>query len=84
MEYRLNSKDFRRIVSIKLASREEIPEWYNTLVDQREMCGELIPSWDIIMPDVIMGRYWSKRLLGETIHGRRRTMESNIHRRLVL
>jgi hypothetical protein len=84
MEDRLNSKDFHRIISIKIASCEETPEWYNLLVAQREICGVLIPPWDILMPDLIMGRYWIKRFLDETIYGRRRTMESHIHRRLVL
>jgi hypothetical protein len=35
------------------------------------------------MIDLIMGRYWSKTLLGETINGRRRTMESHIHKLLL-
>jgi hypothetical protein len=30
-----------------------------------------------------MGLYWSKHILGETIHGRRRTMESHVHKFLI-
>jgi hypothetical protein len=83
MEDRLNSKDFHNIASIKLASREETPEWYGILVAYGEMCGVFIPPWDSIMPDSIMGLYWSKKLLGETMHGRRRTMESHVHKLLL-
>jgi hypothetical protein len=35
------------------------------------------------MPCSILGRYWSKKFLGETIHGRQRTMESHIHKLLL-
>jgi hypothetical protein len=48
-----------------------------------EMCGVFIPPWDSIMPDSIMGQYWSKKFLGETINGRRRTMESHVHKLLL-
>jgi hypothetical protein len=70
MEDRLDSKDFHRIASIKLASRDETPEWYGILVAHGEMCGVFVPPWDSITPGSIMGQYWSKKLLGETIHGR--------------
>jgi hypothetical protein len=83
MEDRLNSKDFHRIASIKLASRDETPDWYGILVAHGEMCGVFVPPWDSITPGSIMGRYWSKKLLGETIHGRRRTMESHVHKLLL-
>jgi hypothetical protein len=83
MEDRLNSKDFHKIASIKLASREETPEWYGILVAHGEMCGSFIPPWDSIMPDSIMGLYWSKKLPGETIYGRHRTMESHVHKLLL-
>jgi hypothetical protein len=82
MEYHLNSKDFHKIVSIKLASREETPEWYGIFVAHGEMCTVFIPPWDSIMPDSIMGLYWTKKLLSETIHIRR-TMESNVHKLLL-
>jgi hypothetical protein len=36
-----------------------------------------------IMTDSIMGLYWSKKLLGETIHRRRRMMESHVHKLLL-
>jgi hypothetical protein len=75
MEDRLNSKDFHKIASIKLSSREETPEWYRILMAHAEMCGVFIPP-----SDSIMGQYWSKKLLGETIHGKRRTMESHVHK----
>jgi hypothetical protein len=42
-----------------------------------------IPPWDTIAPDLIMGLYWSKKLLGETIHGRRHTMEFHVHKLLL-
>jgi hypothetical protein len=48
------------------------------------MCGVFVPPWDSIMPGSIMGRYWSKQLLGETIHRRRRTMESHVHKLLLI
>jgi hypothetical protein len=83
MEDRLSSKDFHKIASIKLSSREETPEWYGILMAHAEMCGVLIPSLDSIMPDSIMGQYWIKKLLGETIHGRCRTMESHVHKLLL-
>jgi hypothetical protein len=83
MEDRLNSKDFHHIASIKLVSRDETPEWYGILVAHVEMCGVFIYPWDSIMPGSIMGRYWSKKLLGETIHGIRRTMESHVHKLLL-
>jgi hypothetical protein len=83
MEDSLNSKDFHKIASIKLSSREETPEWYGILMAHAQICGVLIPPWDSIMPDSIMGHYWSKKLLGETIHGRRRTMASHVHKLLL-
>jgi hypothetical protein len=83
MEDRLDSKDFHHIASIKLTSRDETLGWYSILVAHGEMCGVFIPPWDSISPDLIMGRYWSKQLLGETIHGRRRTMESHVHKLLL-
>jgi hypothetical protein len=83
MEDSLNSKDFHRIVSIKVASREETPEWYNILVAHGEVCSVFIPPWDSIMTYLIMGHYWSKQLLGETMHGRRRTLESHVHKLLL-
>jgi hypothetical protein len=52
-------------------------------VAQVELCGVFIPPWDSIAPDLIMGLYWSKKLLGKTIHGRRRTMESHVHKLLL-
>jgi hypothetical protein len=79
MEDRLKSKDFQMITSINLASREETPEWYGILVAHGEMCGVFIPPSDSIMPYSIMGQYWSKHILGEMIHGRRRMMESHVH-----
>jgi hypothetical protein len=48
------------------------------------MCGVFISLWDSIAPDLIMGLYWSKKLLGETIHGPRRTIESQVHKLLLL
>jgi hypothetical protein len=42
-----------------------------------------VPPWDIIIPDIIMGQNWSKKLLGETIHGRQRTMAPHIHKLLL-
>jgi hypothetical protein len=83
MEDRINSKDFHQIASIKLASRDETPEWYDILVAHGEMCDVCVPTWDSIMRGSIMGWYWSKKLLGETIHGRRRTMESHVHKLLL-
>jgi hypothetical protein len=83
MEDRLNSKDFHKIASIKLASRDETPEWYDILVAHGEMCGVFVPPLNSIIPGSIMGRYWSKKLLGETINGRHRTMESNVHKLLL-
>jgi hypothetical protein len=83
MEDRLNSKDFHQIASIKLASRDETTEWYGILMAHGEMCGMFVPPWDSIMPGSIIGRYWSKNLLGETIRGIRRTMESHIHKLLL-
>jgi hypothetical protein len=64
------------IVRTSTKSRDETPEWYGVLVAHAYMCGVCVPPWDIIMPGSIMGRYWSNKLLGETIHGRRRTIES--------
>jgi hypothetical protein len=46
MEDRLNSKDFHKIARIKLASREETPEWYGILVAHGEMCGVFIQHHD--------------------------------------
>jgi hypothetical protein len=83
MENRLNSKDFHKIASIKLASRDETPEWYGILVVHIEMCCVFVPPWNSIVPDSITGQYWSKKLLGETIHDRRRTMESHIYKMLL-
>jgi hypothetical protein len=83
MEDCLNSKDFHHIASIKLTSRDETPGWYSILVAHGEMCGVFIPPWDSIAPDLIMGCYWSTKLLGETIHGRRRTMESHVNKLLL-
>jgi hypothetical protein len=84
MEDRLNSKDFHKTSSIKLISRDETPEWYGILFAHGEMCGVFIPPWDSIDPDLITGLYWSNTLLGETIHGRRRTIESHVHTLLLL
>jgi hypothetical protein len=70
MEDLLNSKDFHQIASIKLASLDETPEWYGILVAHGDMCGMFVPSCDSTIPGSIMGWYWSKKVLGETIHGR--------------
>jgi hypothetical protein len=47
------------------------------------MCGVFIPLWDSIVLDSITGQYWSKNILGETIHGRRRNMESHVQKLLL-
>jgi hypothetical protein len=83
MEVRLNSVDFHHISSIKLTSRDETPGWYSILVAHGEMCGLFIPPWDSVVSDLVMGRYWSKKIWGETIHGRCRTMESHVHKLLL-
>jgi hypothetical protein len=70
------------IVIINLASHEETPELYSIIVSHGTICGVFLPPWDIMLSDLIIGRYWSKKLLGETIHGRRRTMESHVHKLL--
>jgi hypothetical protein len=83
MENWLNSKYCHNITSIKLTSRDDTSEWYGILVSHDEMRGVFIPPWGSISPGFIAGCYWSKKLLGKTTHGQRRTMETHVHNLLL-
>jgi hypothetical protein len=84
MEDRLNGKDFLKTSGLKLTHGEQNLEWYRILVTHGETNGVFIPPWEIIAPNSVMGRYWDKKLLGETIHGRRRAMESQVNKLLLI
>jgi hypothetical protein len=60
----------------------KLPNGHTTMA-HGEMHGVFIPPWDIIVLESIMGAYWDKKLLGETIHGRRRTMDTHINKLLL-
>jgi hypothetical protein len=83
MEERMNPKEFQRTSSVKLTSRGDTLEWYDIMVAHGEMNGMFIPPSFSITPELIMGNLWTKRLIGETIHARRKTMSNHLHKILM-
>jgi hypothetical protein len=48
-----------------------------------EMNGMFIPPSFSITQELITGKLWTKRLIGETIHARRKTMSNHLHKFLM-
>jgi hypothetical protein len=53
------------------------------MVAHGEMNGMFIPPYFSIVLELIMGSLWMKKLIGETIHARRKTMSNQIHKILM-
>jgi hypothetical protein len=83
MEEIVNAKEFHKIASIKLNSCGETLDWYDNLALRGAMYGVSIPPRSSIASQSIVGTNWSKKLVGDTIHGRRSTMESHLYKLLV-
>jgi hypothetical protein len=77
------SKDFHKITSIKLTSRGEALYWYDNLPLRGAMYGIFVPTSHNIALQSIMGTFWSKKLMGDTIHGRRSTIKSHLYKLLM-
>jgi hypothetical protein len=83
MEERINANDSHKGTSIKLTSRGETLDWYDNLALHGAIYGVFVPPSNSVAQHSIMGTFWSKKLMGVAIHGRRSTMESHIYKLLL-
>jgi hypothetical protein len=80
MEERMNPKDFQKISSVKITSRDDTLEWYDVFVAHGETNGIFVPPSFSIVSESILGTLWTKKLLGKAIHPRRKTMSNHVHK----